>query len=252
MIEQKLSESQQDYLKIVLALINEKKVARIKEIATRKDVSMPSATEAMRKLSNEGYIQYSAREFIKLTTTGEKAAHRLSSKYSFLKHFFSDVLNINEKLADREACAIEHHLSNSTLERLILLYQFLNECEKNDSRTINLFKEYLKAAEGGAPSSVVCQNCFIARDFPHHPGKKILHTLLTNLNRGQDGQIVMLGPDSEIRLSLIDKGLLPGSLFHVEEAGDAGSPFVIQTDGCLIELDEEVAKMIEVAIEQPK
>jgi Fe2+ transport system protein FeoA len=62
----------------------------------------------------------------------------------------------------------------------------------------------------------------------------------------------MLGPDSEIRLSLIDKGLLPGSLFHVEEAGDAGSPFVIQTNGCLIELDEEVAKMIEVAIEQPK
>jgi Fe2+ transport system protein FeoA len=62
----------------------------------------------------------------------------------------------------------------------------------------------------------------------------------------------MLGPDAEIRHSIIDKGLLPSSEFHVEEIGDAGKPFVVQTDGCLIELDEAAAKMIEVAIEQPE
>jgi len=247
-----LSESQQDYLKIVLDLINEKKVARTKEIAHRKGVSMPSVTEAMQKLSQEDYVQYSAREFIELTPKGEEAAHRLTSKHAFLKHFLVDVLGIKDEIADKDACKLEHHLDKSTLDRFILLYQFLTECPKSDKRTINLFKECIKAAEGDFLCDSDCKSCFISSNFPHRYGEKTVHTLLSKLNRGQKGRVIMLGPGSEIRLSLIDKGLLPGSKFHVEEIGDAGRPFVVQTDGCLIELDEAAAKIIEVAIEQPE
>lgn len=252
MVKQLLSESQQDYLKIVLDLINEKKVARTKEIAHRKGVSMPSVTEAMQKLSQENYVQYSAREFIELTPKGEEAAHRLTSKYAFLKHFLVDVLGIQDEIADKDACKLEHHLEKSTLDRFILLYQFLTECQKNDKRTINLFRECIDAAEGDYYRDPACKSCFVASNFPHTYGEKTIHTLLSKLNRGQKGRVIMLGPDSEIRLSLIDKGLLPGSEFHVEENGDVNRPFVVQTDGCLIELDEAAAKMIEVAIEQPE
>lgn len=252
MVKQLLSESQQDYLKIVLDLINEKKVARIKEIAHRKGVSMPSVTEAMQKLSQEDYVQYSAREFIELTPKGEKAAHRLTSKYAFLKHFLVDVLGIQDEIADKDACKLEHYLDKSTLDRFILLYQFLNECKKNDKRTINLFRECIDAAEGDYYRDPACKSCFVSGNFPHRDSKKTVHTLLSKLNRGQKGRVIMLGPDAEIRHSIIDKGLLPSSEFHVEEIGDAGKPFVVQTDGCLIELDEAAAKMIEVAIDQPE
>jgi len=252
MAMQLLSESQQDYLKIVLDLINEKKVARTKEIAHRKGVSMPSVTEAMQKLSQEDYVQYSVREFIELTPKGEEVALRLTSKYAFLKHFLVDVLGIKDEIADKDACKLEHHLDKSTLDRFILLYQFLTECQKNDKRTINLFRECINAAESDYYCDPACKSCFVSSNFPHRDSKKTVHTLLSKLKRGQKGRVIMLGPDSEIRLSLIDKGLLPGSLFHVEEAGDAGSPFVIQTDGCLIKLDDAAAKMIEVAIDQPE
>ena len=247
-----LSESKQDYLKIVLDLVNEKKVARIKEIAHRKGVSMPSVTEAMRKLSKDGLVQYSAREFVELTPAGETAAHRLSSKNMFLKNFFIDVLGIKEKVAEKEACELEHHLSVVTLDRLILLYQFLSECKKNDSLTLNLFKKCIKAAEGLSEIDPECKSCFVAGNFPHRLGKNTVHTLLSKLKRGQKGQVVMLGPDPGIRRLIIEKGLLPGSAFVVEEEGVADRPFLIISDGCSFELNSNAANMIEVALEQSK
>ncbi|MBU0712951.1 metal-dependent transcriptional regulator [bacterium] len=245
-----LSESQQDYLKIVLDLINEKKVARIKEIARRKGVSMPSVTEAMRKLSKEDFVQYSVREFVELTPAGETAAHRLSSKNMFLKNFFIDVLGIENSIAEKEACELEHHLSVATLDRLILLYQFLSECKKNDQLTLHLLKNCVRSAEGMSEIDPECKSCFVTSNFPHQMGKSTVHTLLAKLNRGQKGQVVMLGPDTELRRRIIEKGLLPGSAFVLEEKGDAESPYRILSDGCSVELDIKAANMIEVAIEQ--
>jgi len=247
-----LSESQQDYLKIVLDLIKEKKVARIKEIAQRKGVSMPSVTEAMRKLSNDGFVQYSAREFVELTPTGEIAAHRLYSKNLFLKSFFIDVLGIENGIAEKEACELEHHLSMTTLDRLILLYQFLSECKKNDQLTLNLFKTCVRSAEGMSEIDSECKACFVASNFPHRLGQTTVHTLLSKLNRGQKGQVVMLGPDTDLRQKIIEKGLLPGSTFVLEELGDADHPYRLLGDGCLVEVSTSAANIIEVAIEQTK
>ena len=252
MAQSLLSESQQDYLKIVLDLINEKKVARIKEIAQRKGVSMPSVTEAMRKLSNEGFVQYSAREFVELTSAGEITAHRLYSKNLFLKSFFVDVLGIEDSIAEKEACEVEHHLSVVTLDRLILLYQFLSECKKNDQLTLHLFKTCVQSAEGMSEIDPDCKSCFVASNFPHRLGKSTVHTLLSKMNRGQRGQVVMLGPDTDLRRKIIEKGLMPGSAFVLEEEGNANSPFRVLSDGCSVELDVNAANIIEVAIEQSK
>lgn len=245
-----LSESQQNYLKIVLDLINEKKVARIKEIARRKGVSMPSVTEAMRKLSKDGFVQYSAREFVELTGKGKTAAYRLSSKNTFLKHFFIDVLGIDEQIAEKDACELEHHLSVMTLERLILLYQFLSECRKNNQQALALFKKCIAVSEGLIERDPACENCFVASSYPHRLEKNIVHTLLSKLDRGQKAQVVMLGPDTEIRRRIIEKGLLPGSAIVLEEKGSKSQPYKVTSEGCLVTLGMRAANMIEVAIEQ--
>jgi DtxR family Mn-dependent transcriptional regulator len=245
-----LSESQQDYLKIVLDLINEKKVARVKEIALRKSVSMPSVTEAMRKLARDGYVQYSAREYVELTPQGIKAAHRLSSKNTFLKYFLINVLNIDSAVAEKEACELEHHLGIVTLDRLILLYQFLSECPKNDNLTLELFKKCIVVAEGKVKGDADCQSCFVASNFPHQPGKNTVHALLSQLERGQKARIVMLGPDPEIRRKIIDKGIMPGTVVRILEVGNEHQPYILETDGCQIELSPDAADMVETAIER--
>ena len=247
-----LSESQQDYLKIVLDLINEKKVARVKEIARRKGVSMPSVTGAMQKLARDNYVQYSVREFVELTPRGISAAHRLSSKNTFLRNFLVDVLGIDSDVAEKEACDLEHHLSITTLDRLILLYQFLYECKKNDHLTLDLFKKCVRATEGDANVDEECRSCFVASNFPHQPGKDTIHTLLSQLERGQEAHVIMLGPDPDIRRDIIEKGVLPGAKILVEDVGGANQNYVLRTDGCLVEISPEAADMIETAVEQEK
>ena len=66
-------------MKIILTLINQKVVARTKDIAKIKKVSMPSTTEAIKKLSKAGYVKYSAREFINLTPKGKQVAAYLAN-----------------------------------------------------------------------------------------------------------------------------------------------------------------------------
>ena len=245
-----LSESLQDYLKIILDLISEKHVARIKEIAQRKSVSMPSVTEAMQRLSQEGYVKYSVREFIELTEKGKKAANYFANRNIFLKNFLRDILYLPEESVNKEACALEHHLNDQTLEKFILLYQFLASCPKRDAHLIDNFKKCLKAAEGLVPDDPVCQSCFIKETFPHyHKDRKTIHTLLSEMRPGQKGRIIMLGPDIQARRDIIGKGLLPGIEITMERVSDNDSPVLVSSAGYSFEIEPSQARLIEIAIE---
>lgn len=244
-----LSASQQDYLKIILQLTTEKRVARTKEIAHRKGVSMPSVTEAMRKLAREGYVRYEAHNYIDLSARGQAVAQRLSSRHAFVKRFLNEVLAVESATATREACVLEHHLSRTTLERLVLLYQYLSECPKWAEPLEKGFRQCLAIQRGEATDDQECQICFASRNFPHyHREQNVVHTLLVNMQRGQEGRIIMLGPDREKRSGIIDKGLLPGNRIVVQEQGDASYPFRIRTHGQQLSLDYEEAALIEVAL----
>jgi len=245
-----LSESLQDYLKIILDLITEKRVARIKEIAQRKGVSMPSAIEAVRKLADEGFVHYAAREFIELTPAGEKRAHRLANRHTFLTRFLTGVLQIEPALAAREACALEHHLSEMTLERMILLYQFLSYCPKKDQNLINNFRKCLAVSENGPIDDRDCAECFVRQKSPHFdPNEKRVHVLLIDMQVGQSGRVTMLGPDSEARRAIIQRGLLPGTNVRLESTDPLRSSLTIVLDEYRMQLPVAQARLIEIALD---
>jgi len=242
-----ISQAQEDYLKIILELINSRRVARIKEIAQRKNVSMPTVTEAMRKMAQDGLINYSAHEFIDLTSEGEQAAHQMTAQHKFLRLFLEDILNIPSETADTEACLLEHHLSPITLERMILLYQFLVNCPHHDSNLIEDFRQCLSAEKLADKTS--CRDCFVKIAFPHTVTNPFaVHSLLANLSEGQKGTVTMLGGNTAMRHKLIEQGLVPGATVQMERTGNKSQPFVISVNGLQIKLDIEQANLIEVAI----
>jgi len=242
-----LSQAQEDYLKIILDLINSRRVARIKEIAQRKNVSMPTVTEAMRKMAQDGLINYSAHEFIDLTSEGEQAAHQMTARHQFLRLFLEEILNIPSETADAEACLLEHHLSPTTLERMILLYQFLVNCPHHDSNLIEDFKQCFSSEK--LPNKANCRDCFVKIAFPHTVDNPYaVHSLLANLPEGQKGTITMLGGNTAMRHQIIEQGLVPGTTVRMERTGNESQPFVISVNGLQIKLDLEQANLIEVAI----
>lgn len=246
-----LSRSQQDYLKIILNLINEKHVARIRDISLQKGVSMPSVTEAVRKLSQEGYVKYTAREFIELTERGKKAAYYLVNLHTFLTNFLVEILNLDSKRAEEEACIFEHYLSKQTLERLILLYQFLIYCPKKYPHLQDGFKKCVEIAKGEKPIDPECELHFARSNFPHYyKDTKATHTLLSEMGSGQGGYITMLCPNLLSCSKIFEKGLYPGTKIKVERAGSEDSPFLVSTEGFQVEVDFSLTQLIEVDIKE--
>jgi len=249
MSESTLSESQQDYLKIILDLMHVRRVARIKEIAERKGVGMPSVIEAVRKLAMEGLVCYTAREFIELTEAGQQRANQLINRHTFLTRFLTDILHLPVGLAETEGCALEHHLNGLTLERLILLYQFLAHCPRHEHHLKDDFSHCMTILNGSPDS---CNQCFTTETLPHsHTDLNVIHCLLTDLPEDQTARVIMLPPDSLIRQQVIELGLLPGVAIEVARQSNGQSPCIITIQGYRIELTAEQARLIEVSVARP-
>lgn len=120
-----LSPSQEDYLEAILDLENTNRVARVKDIAEYLDVRMPSVSGALKQLKIRGLIDYEKNSFITLTTEGKTAASRVFEKHSKLDFFFREILLLDEKTADREACGAEHSISRETVDRITGLSNYI-------------------------------------------------------------------------------------------------------------------------------
>ena len=122
-----LSESLEDYLEVIYHLVQEKKVARVRDIAGRKGVKMSSVVGALRRLAAADLIHYRAREYVELTEDGEDLAKKVVARHEFLTQFFVEILGVDEEAAEEEACSVEHVLDGATMIRMRRLSNFLRE-----------------------------------------------------------------------------------------------------------------------------
>lgn len=113
-----LSRKAEDYLKAILIIESEKGYARIKDIACVLNVKAPSVTEMVKKLDREGYVRYIKYESVNLTPKGNKIATVTKKRHDLLKTFLIDIIKVPEKIAEKDACIIEHELNDETIEKI--------------------------------------------------------------------------------------------------------------------------------------
>lgn len=124
----KLSASLEDYLEAIFHTVAEKQAARAKDIAQRLNVHSSSVTQALRSLAEKKLVNYAPYDLITLTPEGRRAAQDVVRRHETLRDFFTKVLSIDEEIADKGACAMEHALSGPILNRLIQYLQFVESC----------------------------------------------------------------------------------------------------------------------------
>ncbi len=125
-----LTSNMEDYIEAISEISRQKKVVRVKDIAARLKIKMPSVTAALQKLSDKGLINYQKYGYIELTLEGEKIANEVCLKHSSLADFFHSVLCLNMEKSDQIACKIEHHLSPDDCNKLKKLVLFHNSEKK--------------------------------------------------------------------------------------------------------------------------
>jgi DtxR family Mn-dependent transcriptional regulator len=107
------------YLETIYAIGEGGGEVRGKDIATSLGVSKPSVSEMVDRLVENSLVTHDKYQHIKLTAKGKRIAKGLDRKHEVIKHFFTDVLGVDEELADRDACEIEHVISDKTLDKLV-------------------------------------------------------------------------------------------------------------------------------------
>lgn len=107
------------YLETIYELQLKLEVVRVKDIASALDVSYPSVSEMLVKLSRDNLINHGKYQHVTLTEKGARLARQLDRKHETLKQFFTEVLDVDEETADADACEIEHIISDKTLQKLV-------------------------------------------------------------------------------------------------------------------------------------
>lgn len=113
-----LTKSREDYLEAICEICEEEKVARVKDIASHMAVSHASVNYAMKALKGEGLIKQKRYGYIELTEKGNEIGQAIYSKHKLIRSFLIDVLNVDKKIADKDACGIEHVVSEETCDKM--------------------------------------------------------------------------------------------------------------------------------------
>lgn len=110
-----LTPSQVHYIKAVYELSSGNDGVRICDIANRTSVSKASASLAMTKLNKQGFVYKDTNRHVHLTAEGERRAVSMLDKYAVIYRFLIDTLEVDEAVAAKDACAMEHVVSVDTL-----------------------------------------------------------------------------------------------------------------------------------------
>lgn len=117
------------YLEAIYEIETANGEARVKDIASSLDVSYPSVSEMVDRLVDSGLVEHDKYQHISLTPKGRRIAKGLDRKHDVIKRFFMSVLDVDEAIADKDACEIEHVISDETLDRLVRYLESLEEME---------------------------------------------------------------------------------------------------------------------------
>jgi len=232
-----ITRSLEDYLECIYRIQARESVARVGDIAGDLGVSPASVTPAMRRLSGMGLLRYSKRRYVELTPEGEAAARKTLVRHRLLTRFLQEILGMEPGAAGRDACALEHDLSDEALRGLADLFETTAACP--------VFPDLVRGRpDAGGRNMDVPRGCplLASADEPASPGMEAL----SELPPGSRGVVARLEGDADCRSGLIDLGLIQGAEVTLRRPGGGVLPCIVGLDGHDLEIDEPLAACVMV------
>ncbi len=113
----KLQESGENYLETILILAKRNGIARAVDVAAELGFSKPSVSRAVSVLKEAGYVTIGNIGQLLLTEKGQEVAENIYARHCFIKNYLIS-LGISPQTAEKDACRMEHVLSEETLQCL--------------------------------------------------------------------------------------------------------------------------------------
>ncbi|MCR5747441.1 MAG: metal-dependent transcriptional regulator [Lachnospiraceae bacterium] len=111
-------ESAEDYLEAILKIKEQKGSVRSIDIAAELGYSKPSVSIAMKRLRENEYITMDDNNLIELTETGRRIATKIYTREKELTLFLEN-LGVSTENARKDACKMEHDISDETFMKIV-------------------------------------------------------------------------------------------------------------------------------------
>lgn len=197
----------EDYLEAILEIAeNSGRPPTVEEVAAALKTGKETASSTIAALAREGYLEQ-VGDAVRLTEKGAALASKVARKHTVLQCFLTEMLGIDTNSASREACTLEHGISDDTIERL---------------------------------SSYMSGTATMPGRMRRRRGQETV-TLL-DCNEGDIARVALMrGPGGHRRL--LDLGVFPGEIVEIRRKLPNNS-VVVRVKGCDIAISPEIARSI--------
>ncbi len=112
-----MTKSLEDYIEIIYVLIQEKRRARVRDIASSLKVKMPSVVKGISELKKLALVTQEPYGDVELTAKGRRIATVILNRHTKIREFLMR-LGVSRRIADKDACLMEHFLSAETMDKI--------------------------------------------------------------------------------------------------------------------------------------
>ena len=117
-----LYESGEMYLESILILTKQVKNIRAIDLCEYMNYSKPSVSRALGLLKKSRHVVVDKNGHIILTEEGKIVAEKIYERHKILTEFLIKI-GVNADIANDDACKIEHHISDESLEAIKKMLQ---------------------------------------------------------------------------------------------------------------------------------
>jgi DtxR family Mn-dependent transcriptional regulator len=230
-----MSTSTEEYLEALYTLTRESEPVSTSAISKRLNIAPASVTEMMQKLAAEGYVNYSPYQGVTLTPKGYQLAEKMTRKHRLLEKFLHDVLKIGKDKVHKEACEMEHAISDETARAICQALKAPDRCPDDG--------QFIPPCDLGFSSCEECRKW--GKSNPEDIKKRQNNIFsMSTLKENQEGRISFIRGGSKAIRHLAELGLTPGTDIKVCYISPVNGPVVITSHGSRLVLGDEIASNI--------
>ena len=218
---EKLNINNQDILETIYELEKNKGKARLTDIALKLEFSKSRTNQEIKKLISMGLVQEDKYGPIVLTKLGLFEAERIMFTHLLIKTFLKNHLGLDEETSERDACAIEHIISEETIKAIVKHLE--KDLDNIGDFNLTEAEEYL-----------------------------VKKKRLSELKIGQKAKILKIEGIRSIKKRIMEFGIIKGEIIQLIGIAPFGDPLsyrlndfnislrIKEADNVIVELIEEV------------
>jgi DtxR family Mn-dependent transcriptional regulator len=126
-----LTHSMAHYLLTIHKLKETKGYARVTDIAKDMGLTKGSVSTALNNLKKKELVVEDESKFLSLSERGHEEVHMILTSRTLLYYFLKDILKVDEEVAHKDSCLMEHLLSDETREKF---FQFMKSASAKSQK----------------------------------------------------------------------------------------------------------------------